>query len=430
LAGIYLERLGFGVAIYECRPDMRKVELPAGRSINLALANRGINALSKAGLMEQVNKHLIPMHGRMIHDEGGNVQMQPYGNRPDEVIYSVSRSELNKIMMDTAEAAGVTINFNQRCQTIDFKNKRMVFFDETTSETHEESYEITVGADGGGSAMRGAIVEFTRGHVTEDILSHGYKELIVPPGPNGEFMMERNVLHIWPRGGYMLIALPNSDGSFTVTLFLPNEGKESFASLQSKENVEMFFKKRFGDVLPLLTNLADNFIENPTGMLGTIRCLPWHYNGDAVLIGDAAHAIVPFHGQGMNAGFEDCVTLNQYIERYGTDWSRVFAEFENDRKPNAEAIADMALENYIEMRDSVRDPSFLLKKELAWKLEELYPSAFIPRYSMVMFHLVPYAQAYRRGMIQAEILDELTRSATSIEDVDFDRARGLIKERL
>ena len=228
----------------------------------------------------------------------------------------------------------------------------------------------------------------------------------------------------------MLIALPNPDGSFTATLFLPNAGKESFASLHSDESVEAFFKQRFPDAVPLLTNLAGNFRDNPTGMLGTIRCYPWHYQSVALLIGDAAHAIVPFHGQGMNAGFEDCVALDECIDRHGADWSTVFEKFEAERKPNAEAIADMALENYVEMRDSVRDPTFLLRKELAWKLEALYPDSFIPRYSMVMFHQLPYAEAYRRGVIQAAILEELTTFAKTVEDVDLSQARRLIEERI
>lgn len=430
LMSIYLAKRGFEVVVYERRPDMRQVEIPAGRSINLALANRGIDALEKAGLMDEVNKHLIPMRGRMIHDEAGNVHLQPYGKKPGEVIHSVSRGELNVLLMNAAEAAGVTIEFNRRCEHLDMERKKLVLVDEIRSEICEVPYEIIIGADGGGSEVRKAVAEITGGEVKEDILSHGYKELVIPPDAGGAFLLDKNALHIWPRGGYMLIALPNPDGSFTATLFLPNVGEESFTCLKAGADVEAFFIRRFADAVPLFGDLKGSFFENPTGMLGTIRCLPWRYLGDAVLIGDAAHAIVPFHGQGMNAGFEDCVALSECIERHGDDWNTAFAEFEEIRKPNADAIADMALENYIEMRDSVRDPKFLLKKALAWKLEELYPDAFVPRYSMVMFHLLPYAEAYRRGQIQAGILEELTKSAKTIEDVDLARAKRLIAKRI
>jgi len=427
---ILLARRGFNVTIYERRPDMRRVDIPAGRSINLALAKRGINALEKVGLMNEISGHLIPMRGRMIHDETGKVSLQAYGNKANEIIYSASRGELNKALMNAAESAGVRIEFDLRCEHLDLARKTLVLVDETSGETREDSYDAIIGADGGGSAVREAINALTDGEVIEDILGHGYKELSIPSGPNGEFLLDKNALHIWPRGGHMLIALPNPDGSFTATLFLPNEGKESFASLHSDEAVEAFFKQRFPDAAPLLTSLADNFCDNPTGMLGTIRCYPWCYQSVALLIGDAAHAIVPFHGQGMNAGFEDCVALDGCIERRAPDWSNVFAELEAERKPNAEAIADMALENYVEMRDSVRDPKFLLRKELAWKLEALYPASFIPRYSMVMFHQLPYAEAYRRGIVQAAILEELTTSAETVDDVDLARAKRLIEERI
>ena len=428
LMSIYLARRGFDVTVYERRPDMRRVAIPAGRSINLALANRGINALEKIGLMDEVNEHLIPMRGRMIHHEAGDLDLQPYGNKPEEVIYSISRGELNKTLMNAAEAEGVTIHFNRRCESLDIVAGRFALVDEIGGETFDPSYGVIVGADGGGSIVREAIIKAAGGEVREDVLGHGYKEFSIPPGPDGGFPMDKNTLHIWPRGGFMLIALPNPDGSFTATLFLPNEGEDSFANLQTNQDVETFFDRHFADAVPLVVNLTDSFFENPTGMLGTIRCFPWRHRGDAVVMGDAAHAIVPFHGQGMNAGFEDCVALDGCIEQYGDNWDKIFAEFEANRKPDAEAIADMALENYIEMRDTVRDPKFSLKKELAWKLEELYPDTFIPRYSMVMFHLLPYAEAYRRGKIQAAILDELTEFATSVDDVDFGQAEILIEK--
>lgn len=428
LMSIYLARRGFEVTVYERRSDMRRVAIPAGRSINLALANRGIDALENVGVMDEVAEHLIPMRGRMIHHEAGDADLQPYGNKPEEVIYSVSRGELNKTLMTAAEAEGVSLRFNQRCVSLDITARKLALIDETGGETQQIPYGVIVGADGSGSIVREAIIAATGGGLSEEVLGHGYKELSIPPGPDGGFLLHENALHIWPRGGFMLIALPNPDGSFTATIFLPNEGEDSFANLQTGEDVEAFFKKHFADTVPLVANLTESFFENPTGMLATIRCFPWRHLGDAVVIGDAAHAIVPFHGQGMNAGFEDCVALDKYIGRYGDDWNRIFAEFEEHRKPDAEAIADMSLANYIEMRDTVRDPKFLLRKELAWKLEERYPDLFIPRYSMVMFHLLPYAEAYERGKIQAAILDELTESATSVDDVDFSEADILIKK--
>jgi kynurenine 3-monooxygenase len=370
------------------------------------------------------------MRGRMVHDESGGQQLQPYGNKPHEVIYSASRAALNGILLTAAEAAGATIRFNCRCAGIHLAGNRVALVDEESGERFERAFGVVIGADGSGSVVREAIARATGGTVDDDRLGHGYKELTIPPGPDGAHRMEKNALHIWPRGGFMLIALPNLDGSFTATLFLPHEGKESFASLQTEEAVAAFFEARFGDAVPLVDDLAGTFFRNPTGTLGTVRSHPWHHGGKAAIVGDAAHAIVPFHGQGMNAGFEDCVALDGCIDRHGGDWRRVFAAFADARKPDAEAIADMALENYVEMRDAVRDPAFLLRKALAWKLEELYPDIFIPRYSMVMFHLLPYAEAYRRGRIQAGILEELCASVTSVDEVDLARARQLIEEKL
>lgn len=430
LMGAFLARRGLEVTIFERRPDMRAVAQPAGRSINLALANRGIDALDRLGLMDAVGDLLIPMRGRMIHGPDGALDLQPYGSKPHEVIYSVSRSALNKTLLDAAEEQSVMIEFNKRCDDIDFTQKTLSIYDETEEREHTIGFDRVIGADGGGSAVRPALARRQNSRVDEQLLGHGYKELTIPPGPGGVFLLEKNALHIWPRGGFMLIALPNTDGSFTATLFLPNEGPDSFASLRTEAEVAAFFAAHFADAVPLIENLTGSFFENPTGLLGTIRCACWHLGGEALLVGDAAHAIVPFHGQGMNAGFEDCVALDRCLDRMGDDWGGVFASFETAQKPNANAIADMALENYVEMRDSVLDPGYRLKREIAWKLEKIYPDRFIPRYAMVMFHLLPYAEAYARGKIQADILDELARSAPSADQIDMNLAQRLVEEKI
>ncbi|HVT44038.1 MAG TPA: NAD(P)/FAD-dependent oxidoreductase [Thermoanaerobaculia bacterium] len=429
LLAIYLARRGFEVAIFERRPDLRRVNIAAGRSINLALANRGIHALREVGLMDRIEPLLIPMAGRMLHDEAGNLQFLPYGSRPEEVIYSVSRGALNGIMMDAAEAGGVTIHFLHNCREVDFEQREVTAIIDD-GRARRFPYRTLIGTDGSASAVRDAVMRATGGESREEPLEHSYKELSIPPSPDGGFRIERNALHIWPRGEFMLIALPNIDGSFTVTLFLPNEGPESFASLTTAEAVLSFFERRFADAVPLLPDLTEAFFENPTGHLSTIRCWPWHYRDQAVLLGDAAHAIVPFHGQGMNCAFEDCSELNACLDSSDGTWEPVFAELARRRKPNAEAIADMALENYVEMRSSVRDPKFQLWKEAAFRLEERQPGRFIPRYSMVMFHSIPYAEAKRRGAIQDEILEELTRETATAAEVDYEKADRLIASRL
>jgi kynurenine 3-monooxygenase len=294
----------------------------------------------------------------------------------------------------------------------------------------EVPYEILLGTDGSASAVRAAILERTRGDLVEEPLGHGYKELSIPAAPGGGFRMEKNALHVWPRGEYMLIALPNADGSFTATLFLPIRGEESFESLQRPDDVRRLFERRFADAIPLVPGLAEEFFANPTGHLETIRCRPWSFDDQALLLGDAAHAIVPFHGQGMNAAFEDCDSLDGCLRQADKPWNEIFAEFESLRRPNAEAIAAMALENYIEMRATVREPKFQLKKEISFRLEERHPRRFIPRYSMVMFHDIPYAEARRLGAIQNDILEQLTRTAASLDEVDFGLADRLIAERL
>ena len=431
LLSLYLAKRGYRVTVYERRPDARKVEISAGRSINLALANRGITALAEVGLLEQVKTLVIPMRGRMLHDEAGHLQFQPYGRRPEEVIYSVSRQALTALLMDTAQATGqVQILFNQRCQSIDFERHVLGLRDETDQGLHRSSFARVIGCDGAHSRVRSAIMQATHGQCLEEPLAHSYKELSIPPGRNNTFQIEANALHVWPRGEYMLIALPNLDGGFTATLFLPNEGEESFATLTDAERLYRFFHKRFPDAVTLMPNLVSEFFGHPTGRLSTIHTTPWHYRSEALILGDAAHTLVPFHGQGMNCAFEDCRALNVCLTRLSEDWEAAFAEFENLRQPNAEAIADLSLENYIEMRSAVRDPKFQLKKELAWRLEDRYPEIFIPRYAMVMFHHTPYGEAKRRGTLQDQILEMLLAGIESLEEVDYSYADRLIKEKL
>ena len=413
LLSIFLARRGYDITVFESRADLRKVEISAGRSINLALANRGIDALRKAGVMDRVEPLLIPMRGRMLHALDGATKLSPYGQTETEVIHSVSRGALNGVLLDAAEATG----------HVDLR------FDARWPNAAEGASKPLIGADGAGSAVRRHLLERHGATAREELIAHGYKELTMP-AKSGEHAMERHALHIWPRGGYMLIALPNLDGTFTVTLFLPLEGTdESFAALTDDAAVTAFFERAFPDALALMPELAENYAENPVGRMGTVHASPWHHRHEVLLLGDAAHAIVPFHGQGMNAAFEDCVALDACIEREGADWARVFAAFYADRKPNADAIAEMALENFIEMRDLVANPRFQLQKQLAFALERRHPGVFIPRYSMVMFHSMPYAEAQRRGAIQQKILDELTAGADSFDDIDLQRADQLVSGR-
>lgn len=431
-----LGKRGYDVTILERRADMRRQEVESGRSINLAMSSRGIHALELAGLMEQVRELLIPMRGRMLHLSDGAVEFMPYGQRPQEVIYSVSRRDLNALMMTAAEEAKrVEVIFDQKLETIDFDGNMLTILDEHTGETRQQEFELLIGADGAGSRTRRALMPVVNGQSRSEFLDHDYKELEIPAGPPGEdgagkFQIEREALHIWPRGEFMLIALPNQDGSFTVTLFMPKSGPDSFENLKDAESVRSFFQARFPDALALMPELETDFFSNPQGPLGTIRCSPWYYQDKALILGDASHAIVPFHGQGMNAGFEDCSELVGLLDEFDDNWERVLAEFDRIRRPNANAIADMALENYVTMRASVVDPKFQLKKEIGFELEKRFPLRFVPRYSMVMFHLVPYADAMSRGSTQQAILDELADGAQRLEDVDFEQAKHLIYRHL
>lgn len=409
LMAVYLARKGFNVEIYEHRPDMRRRDVSAGRSINLALTARGWRALEEIGLRDKIMKIAIPMKGRMVHDAEGKLSFFAYGQKEEEVIYAVSRGLLNKVLLEEADAYdNVNITFNR------------VF---SASELADLTAEAVIAADGAWSVLRKNMLETVHNFdYSQSFQEYGYKELHIPPDAGGAFQMEKHALHIWPRKSHMMIALPNTDGSFTMTLFYPYTG---FEALKTKEDVLSFFKKDFPDAVPLMPTLAEDFFANPTGALVTVKCAPWN-NGNTVLMGDAAHAIVPFFAQGMNSGFEDCAVLNSLVTAK-PDWSDVFAEFTHLRKPNADAIADMAVENFFEMRDGVTNPKFALKKQVGFELEKRWPQKFIPRYSMVIFHPeIPYAEAKRRGEIQDAILDKLCANINSASELDWKMAEKLL----
>ncbi len=430
LLAIGLVKRGFNVEIYERRPDMRGVRMSAGRSINLALSTRGIHALSEVGLWGQMREIILPMKGRMMHSAASELTFQPYGKDEAEVINSISRAELNIALMNAAEAQGVKIRFQQRCTGIDLKTGTLQLRDELTGTDRTQASDVVIGCDGSASAIRGEMLKLSRFNFSQQYLDYGYKELTIPAGPDGKHVLEVNALHIWPRGNYMLIALPNIDGTFACILFLPFDGVDSFGQLTTHAAVLEFFRTRFPDAVPLMPDLADNFFANPTGAMVTVKCSPWHVQGRTLLLGDAAHAIVPFFGQGINCGFEDCTSLLELLDRHGADWERVFSEFEQARKVNTDAIADLAVENFVEMRDRVADPRFLFRKKVELALEARYPQLFVPKYAMVTFHRTPYATALKRGQIQDRMLTELCDRIERIEDLDWGKAEKLVRSEL
>jgi len=427
LLATLLARKGWQVEVFEKRPDPRLKGYEGGRSINLALAERGLHALREAGLNAAVMQQAVMMRGRMVHMKNGDTQLQRYGKDDSEVIWSVHRGELNITLLNAAEAAGAKISFSQRIENIDFDNKSIHLVNDHDRTTSELNFDVLIGADGAGSGVRTALKN--KNHLTErfESLGHSYKELEIPPDAAGKFQIEANALHIWPRGGYMCIALPNTEKTFTVTLFLPNEGNPSFATLPDLAAARKFFEDDFADALPLMPNFDEDFINNPSSGLSTLYCDNWHLDGRVVLLGDAAHAMVPFHGQGMNCAFEDCLALVHHIE-HASHWPQAFEQFEQERKPNALAIQTMALENYIEMRDRVDDPDFLLQRQLERMLAERHPGVFIPRYAMVSFSRVPYAVAFERGLLQRQLLIEATRGKQSLAEIDVTKFDEKISE--
>jgi kynurenine 3-monooxygenase len=429
LLALFLARRGLRVDVFERRADPRRAGYQGGRSINLALAERGMEGLRRAGLEREILAQAVMMRGRMVHALSGTTNLLRYGRDDTEVIYSINRGRLNLTALDAAERAGARVHFQQRLGQVDWARSVVQMIDERDHAVRWHAFDSIIGADGAGSALRAAMMKIHDLGERIEPLGHGYKELEIPPGPDHAFLLEPNALHIWPRGGYMCIALPNAERTFTVTLFLPNEGATSFATVRTGADARALFERDFPDALRLIPELENDFAQNPVGALATLRLARWRLDGRAVLIGDAAHAVVPFHGQGMNCAFEDCVELDALFGT-GEDTAEIYAEFERRRKPNADAIADMAVENYLEMRDLVDDPDFLLKKQVERALAERNPGVFVPRYTMVSFRRLPYAQAKARGATQWAMLDELTRGKTRLDEIDFARGDALVRERL
>lgn len=408
LLSIYLSKRGHKVSVFERRGDPRKTSADEGRSINLALSSRGIRALEQVGLAAAIKEMAIPMHGRMMHDREGKLTFQPYG-KEGQYINSISRGTLNRMLIDRAEKNNVDFFFQHRCTHVD-PTENEVTFQTGQDIVTRQIFDLVIGADGAFSQVRGVMQVSDRFDYSQHYLEHGYKELHIPPGAGGSFPFEKNALHIWPRESFMMIALPNPDGSFTCTLFFPFEGANSFAALANDNQILEFFRTTFPDAVRHMPDLLDDFKVNPVSSLVTIKCFPWIRN-NTILIGDAAHAIVPFYGQGMNAGFEDCRILDQLLDEHSDAWHIVLPAFQEQRKKDCDAIADLAYLNFIEMRDLVADPEFLLRKKIEARLHELYPDEWIPLYSMVTFRDdIRYSDAYRAGKKQEKIMDEVMKA--------------------
>ena len=436
LLAIYLSKRGYNVTVYERRPDMRKNRMSAGRSINLALSDRGWKGLEGVGIDDEVRKIGIAMKGRTIHNlnppfpllkgEKGGLTFQPYGKH-HQANYSVSRGGLNCLLMDLAEKQGAKIFFDERCTHVDLKTATATF--ENTQSKDEQLSVSTIksdrifGTDGNFSVSRLALQTSTdRFTYSQTYLDHGYKELTITPNAKGDFAMNADTLHIWPRGNFMLIALPNLDKTFTCTLFFPFEGVNSFATINTEEKVLKFFYEMFADAIPLMPTLVEDYFRNPPASLATIKCFPWSFEDKLLLLGDAAHGIVPFFGQGMNCGFEDCVVLDRLIpnpspEREGSAaiWKNIFQKFQDLRKPDGDAIAELAVENYIEMRDKVADPKFLLQKKIEARFSEKHPDQWTPLYAMVTYRTdMRYSEALSKGKQQEEIMKKIM----AIKDIE------------
>ena len=420
LLALRLGQRGYNVTVFEKRPDLRKEDISAGKSINLAFSNRGIKAMKLVGIQDKVELLCIPMNGRMLHDKESKTMLSNYSGRDHEYINSISRGGLNALLLDEAESLdNVTIHFNKKCKSVDFEKTTASFFDYDTNTEYIEDVDVIFGTDGAGSVLRKSyyLEKKFLFSFSQNYLAHGYKELSILPTETGEFKTYKNALHIWPRGDFMLIALPNLDGSFTVTIFLShNEGKYNFNNLKTPKIVTEFFKKEFPDALELMPNLIEDFFDNPTSALGTVKCSPWHYKGNTLLMGDAAHAIVPFYGQGMNASFEDVVEFDKVLDKHEGDWEAVFKAYEKTRKKDTDAIADLAIDNFHEMKDHVANPIFQEKRTLEMALEENFPKDYSSKYSLVTFNEdIGYNEAMLRGRAQ----DKAILNMIADDDIDL-----------
>lgn len=425
LLALRLAQRGYNVNVYESRPDLRTTDISAGRSINLALSDRGLKAMRLAGVEEKVKPLCIPMYGRLVHDTEGNTFPSNYSGRDNEYINSISRGDLNGLLLTEADLYdNLTIHFNKKCKEVDIENNTATFYDYKTKEEFTAQGDVVFGTDGAGSSLRKSYYlerKFLFSY-SQNYLTHGYKELEIPASAEGQHLISKDYLHIWPRGDYMLIALPNLDGSFTVTLFLSyEEGKYNFQNLTTEEAIKDFFKTQFPDALALIPNIADEFFNNPTGALGTVKCSPWHYKNKNIILGDAAHAIVPFYGQGMNSSFEDVTVFDAIIEQHEGDWETIFKVYEKSRKADTDAIADLAIDNYYEMRDHVANPIFKEKREIEMALEKEFPNHYFSKYSMVTFKEdIPYHTAMTKGRAQDKAILNLLvdKKITTTEDLN------------
>ena len=430
LWAVYLSKAGYNVTIYERRSDIRKAEISAGKSINLALSVRGWTALDAVGVGDEIRKIAIPMYGRLMHDIEGNLTYQQYG-KEGQAIFSVSRGKVNAKMMDIAENVGnATIHYNHECKRVDLEKGIIYLTNTITGEEVVKSAPIIFAADGAFSAVRyNSMQKLDRFQYSQNYITDGYRELLLPANPDGSYKMDKNALHIWPRGRFMMIALANEYGSFTCTMFMPHENDEfSFDKLKTKADVDRFFRTVFPDFHQMMPNVGEAWEDHPLSNLAIIRCYPWT-KGKVALMGDSAHATVPFYGQGMNAGFEDCTVLNNLMHKHQENWEKVFEEYSETRKPDGDALQDLSLDNYYVMRDYVADPEFLLRKKIEARFSDLYPNKWLPLYSQVTFSNIPYSVAYKQGQVQNSIMDEVMELPNIHYTWDSDEVMNVILSR-